>query len=91
MDANCDKIDELELAVGLSKTERAILTCLAENMNKLVPQEDLLMILKGGSSHTIDSHIMAIRRKLKDNGLALIVRTVRGSGFVLSRGTLRSQ
>ena len=84
---------ELMLTIGLTKTERAVFLCLAAKSEELVFRAELLAVMKGRASHTIDSHVMAIRRKLqKHQGAAKIV-TVLGSGFILrlERGDLPSE
>lgn len=91
MKENSGELERLAHAVGLSKTERAVFERLAADVNELVAREELLSILRGSSPHTIDSHIMAIRRKLQDNRLSLVVKTVKGSGFVLVMGNRRPQ
>jgi hypothetical protein len=59
-----EKARELMLAAGLSKTEQAVFARLATKPNSLVRREEVLAVLKGSATHTIDSHIMAIRRKI---------------------------
>jgi DNA-binding response OmpR family regulator len=71
------------LAAGLSKTETAVFAGLAAKPNALVPRGELQAVLRGSSPHTIDSHIMAIRRKLAEHGQGLTIETVTGSGFIL--------
>jgi DNA-binding response OmpR family regulator len=84
MNENLAQLRDLISSSGFSKTEQTIFMRLAETFDGLVMRGELLVLLKAGSPHTIDSHIMSIRRKLKDSGAAVVVRTVKGSGFVLS-------
>lgn len=74
----------LALTAGLTKTEQALFVCLASKAEALVSRTELLAVLKGNAPHTIDSHIMAIRRKLSKHGVAATINTVVGSGFILS-------
>jgi DNA-binding response OmpR family regulator len=77
------KAHELVLTVGLTKTEQAIFVCLATKAEALVSREELLLLLKGRAPHTIDSHVMEIRRKLAQHGCAAKIVTVVGAGFIL--------
>lgn len=81
-----ERAHELMLAIGLTKTEQAVFTSLAVKVEALVSREELLAILRGSASHTIDSHIMAIRRKLEKHGGAAKIDTVSGLGFILRLG-----
>jgi len=74
---------ELMLAAGLGRTQQAVFECLAAKPNALVRRADLLAVLKARSPHTIDSHIMEIRRKLRHHGQDAMIETVTGSGFIL--------
>jgi DNA-binding response OmpR family regulator len=78
-----EKARELMLAAGLSKTEQAVFACLATKPNELVRRGEVLAVLKGSAAHTIDSHIMAIRRKLRHHGQDVSIETVTGLGFIL--------
>ena len=76
---------EAVMRIGrLTNTEKAIFAYLADNANVRVARKDLLPILKGRASHTIDSHIMAIRRKLEKSGLQVTITTIIGYGFILN-------
>jgi len=66
-----------------SKTEMAIIDLLADSMGSVVSRESLLSNLRGAKSHTLDSHIMAIRRKLNESGDPYAIDTVPRVGFIL--------
>lgn len=70
-----------------TNTERAIFGLLAANANASVTRTELLTTMKGTASHTIDSHIMAIRRKLKSCSAAVHIKTIVGQGFLLQIGS----
>ncbi len=81
------KAQELMLSLGLSRTEQAVFTRLASKPNALVSRGELLGVLRGSKSHTIDSHIMAIRRKLTERAPSVTIETVPKSGFILCLST----
>lgn len=70
-------------SAGLTKTEQVIFAYLVENANMRVSRHAILSVLKASAPHTIDSHIMAIRRKLQRSGARATVETVVGYGFIL--------
>ena len=72
--------------VGLSNTEQRIFAQLASRPNALVTREELLSAMRGKAPHTIDSHIMGIRRKLESHRSSASIETVKGSGFILRLG-----
>jgi DNA-binding response OmpR family regulator len=78
-----EKPREVMIAAGLTKTEQAVFARLAVNEGSLVSRGELLAVLSGKASHTIDSHIMAIRRKLEKHGGSTTIETVMRSGFIL--------
>lgn len=65
--------------LNLSRTELAIFTQLFAKKNQLVARADLMSVLRGRSPHTIDSHIMEIRRKLSASGSGMQLETVRNA------------
>jgi DNA-binding response OmpR family regulator len=77
------ELDKIAAHLNLSRSERAIFGELLMRKNQLVARQDLLGLLRARSPHTIDSHIMMIRRKLSQNRSALRLETVRKSGFIL--------
>jgi len=68
---------------GLSKAQRAVFACLTAKPNELVRHEELLAVIKGHSPKTIHSHIMDIRRILRQNDQRTKIETVSGSGYIL--------
>jgi DNA-binding winged helix-turn-helix (wHTH) protein len=68
---------------NFSKTEKAIFDTLAGTMGNVVSREQLSSKLKGSRPHTLDSHIMAIRKKLADSGEPYAIETVPRVGFIL--------
>jgi DNA-binding response OmpR family regulator len=78
-----DRVRAISDGANFTKTERAIFLLLAERANASVLRAELLAATKGGAPHTIDSHIMAIRRKLEKSGAAAKIETIVGQGFVL--------
>jgi DNA-binding response OmpR family regulator len=71
------------LAPDLTKMERAILDLLQDRANSTVSKDEILALLKGNAAHTIDSHIMAIRRKLANADSTATIETIVRHGFVL--------
>jgi DNA-binding response OmpR family regulator len=78
-----ERVRGVGVAAGLTQTEQTVFARLADTAETLVLRAELLEVLKGCAPHTIDSHIMAIRRKLKRHGSDAKVETVVGSGFIL--------
>ena len=78
-----DHVQGIIDGANLTRTERAIFLVLAKKANTQVSRAELLATMKGTSPHTIDSHIMAIRRKLQKSESAVEIKTVVGQGFVL--------
>jgi DNA-binding response OmpR family regulator len=76
----------LALAAGLSKSQMAVFACLVARPGALVSRAEILAALKANAPHTIDSHIMEIRRKLERLGNGTTIETVKGSGFILHLG-----
>ena len=66
-----------------SKAQLAVFVCLAAKPNELVRREELLAVIKGRSSKTIDSHIMDIRRKLRQHRPNATIETITRSGYIL--------
>lgn len=78
-----DRPEAVAARLSLSSTERAIFLELFARRNELVARAELLEVVRAKAPHTIDSHIMAIRRKLVQHGAGMILETVRNSGFIL--------
>ena len=78
-----ENFGQVILAANLTKMERAILDLLQDRTNSTVSRDEILALLKGNATHTIDSHIMAIRRKLANAGSTAKIETIARRGFVL--------
>jgi DNA-binding response OmpR family regulator len=76
--------------VELTSRELAVLECLARNAGQPVARSVLLDAVWGedhdGSPNVVDVYIGYLRKKLHRPGRPLLIRTVRGVGFVLERG-----
>lgn len=72
-------------SLGLTRTESAVFQFLNRRPDALVTRDELLTAMKGQARHTIDSHIMAIRQKLRSAGATDTIETVKGTGFILRR------
>jgi len=72
-----------ERAVLLTPTEFDLLLCLARRPGVVLRRDQLLAEVwgyrDGGGSRTVDSHVRALRRKLRDD----LIRTVHGVGYAL--------
>ena len=78
-----DQYYGLMTKAGLSKTESAIFRKLASRPNEVVSRDELVGLLKGTRPHTLDSHIMAIRKKIAQHDASVTIETITGSGFLL--------
>ena len=70
-------------AVALTPTEFDLLLCLARRPGVVLRRDQLLAEVWGyrdaGGARTVDSHVRALRRKLRDD----LIRTVHGVGYAL--------
>jgi len=83
------KIDDRDLP--LTGYEFALLLALAERAGTVVSREQLLEIARGNTEdafdRSIDGHISRLRHKLGDDPRRPeILKTIRGAGYVLTRG-----
>jgi two-component system OmpR family response regulator len=73
--------------VELSARELAVLTCLARHPGRVVSRERLLEQVWGqdfdGSSNVVDVYVGYLRKKLERQSGRRLIRTVRGTGFLL--------
>ena len=73
--------------VELSARELAVLTCLARQPGRVVSRDRLLEQVWGpdfdGSSNVVDVYVGYLRKKLERPSGRRLIRTVRGTGFVL--------
>jgi two-component system alkaline phosphatase synthesis response regulator PhoP len=70
----------------LSAKEAELLRCFLENRGKVLSREYLLETVWGyssdASSRTVDTHVLNLRRKLRDtDGQCTCIKTVRGVGY----------
>lgn len=77
------------VALRLTPKELEILTLLMRNAGQVVEREQLLRSLWRNAlpahSKSLDMHVSALRRKLRDAHSSESIRTLRGRGFVLAR------
>lgn len=70
--------------VDLTKSEFAILECIAGNREKVTSREELAELLGvNPEARGIDVHILNIRKKLCEENVGQYIETVRGIGFRL--------
>lgn len=82
-----DEADLVKYTIGLSRTESALFDRLATNANGVVSRAELMSVLRGNAPHTLDSHVMSIRRKLTHHEVHRVsIETVKGAGFILKIG-----
>lgn len=79
----------------LTSYEYALLSTLAQNLGRVLSRQDLLELAKGSAEEafdrSIDVQISRLRAKLGDNPRQpTLLKTVRGKGYVLVPGTLKS-
>jgi DNA-binding response OmpR family regulator len=84
------RVDERE--VPLTGYEFALLLALAERAGSVVSREQLLESARGNSEEafdrSIDGHISRLRQKLGDDPRRPeLLKTIRGAGYVLTRGS----
>jgi two-component system, OmpR family, response regulator len=74
-------------SVELSARELAVLTCLARQPGRVVSRDRLLEQVWGpdfdGSSNVVDVYVGYLRKKLERPSGRRLIRTVRGTGFLL--------
>ncbi|MBB2975226.1 DNA-binding response OmpR family regulator [Microbacterium endophyticum] len=75
--------------VSLSPKEFALLRLLAQNPGEVLARERILIEIWGTVQHTdpniVDQYVSYLRRKIDPAGSGLVLRTVRGVGFVLEQ------
>lgn len=74
--------------IGLSRTEFAIISVLAENHGKVLSRAQIGDAVwgydLGPASNTIEVYISSLRQKLEADGSPRIIKTIRGVGYMLS-------
>ncbi len=77
-----------ETPVGVSRTEYKLLKFFIENPEKVYSRDHLLSSIWGENSfpgdRTVDVHILRLRKILKEYGLDVMIKTVRGAGYRFS-------
>ncbi|KEF41351.1 MAG: regulator [Cyanobium sp. CACIAM 14] len=80
-------------SVSLSVREYDLLLCLLKQAGRVVARDDILKEVWGenhfGDENLLGVYIRYLRRKLEPEGLATLIQTVRGVGFMLREGELR--
>ncbi len=77
--------------VKLTGREREILRILASRPDRPVPREQLTPPGSGDNPRTVDVQINRLRRKIEaDPSAPSLIKTVRGSGYILTSGKQRS-
>ena len=76
-----------EATLPLTATEFDLLFCLASRAGDVVTRKDLLRLVWGydfdPKTNVVDVHVNRLRRKLEEVGASEILRTVRGTGYVV--------
>lgn len=67
---------------GLTPMQTALIELLLRQPAQPVARATIMTILGGTSEKTIDSHVMRMRRKLRDSGINIEICTVKGIGFM---------
>jgi two-component system, OmpR family, alkaline phosphatase synthesis response regulator PhoP len=69
--------------LGLTRTEFRVLQFLLESDGRAFSREEIIAAVQGDdypvTAHSLDNHILALRRKLGNHGH--LIETVRGFGF----------
>jgi len=78
-----------ETAIELTKTEFKLLKLFIENPKQVFTREQILDAVWGVNTYlgdrTVDVHILRLRKLLKSHGATGMIKTVRGTGYRLSR------
>jgi DNA-binding response OmpR family regulator len=86
LDATNNSITRGDLVELLPETEFTVLAMLLKYRGRVLTQEDLERSIYGNEvpdSNTVEVYVYNVRRKLKRMGLAEVVRTVRGKGYLV--------
>jgi DNA-binding response OmpR family regulator len=80
--------------IHLSVREYDLLVCLLRQAGRVVPREQILREVWGenhfGDENLLGVYIRYLRRKLEPVGRPTLIQTVRGVGFMLREGALRT-
>ncbi len=81
--------------VELSRTEFKLLRLLLESPDRVFSREQILDAVWGVDAYlgdrTVDVHILRLRKLLKPHGVAAMIKTVRGSGYRLTKKIKKSR
>ncbi len=81
--------------VELSRTEFKLLRLLLENPDRVFSREQILDAVWGVDAYlgdrTVDVYILRLRKLLKPHGVAAMIKTVRGSGYRLTKKIKKSR
>jgi DNA-binding response OmpR family regulator len=86
LDATNNSITRGDVVELLPETEFTVLAMLLKYRGRVLTQEDLERSIYGAEvpdSNTVEVYVYNVRRKLKRMGLAEVVRTVRGKGYIV--------
>lgn len=83
-----------ERSISLSVREYDLLLCLLRSANRVVTREEILREVWGenhfGDDNLLDVYIRYLRRKIEAPGLPLLIHTLRGVGFMMREGEVKS-
>ena len=82
-----------ERTIQLSQREFDLLVYLVQHANTVMPRQTILEAVWGtpfvGDPNTLDVYMGYLRRKIEGNGLARLLHTSRGVGYMARVGTLK--
>jgi len=88
------EVDRGGEAIHLSVREYDLLLCLLRRAGRVVEREEILREVWGehhyGDENLLGVYIRYLRRKLEPEGLPTLIQTVRGVGFMLREGEVRT-
>jgi len=77
--------------ISLTRTEYNLLERLMSNPGRVVPRDELMLSVWGGKAqiedNTLDAFMRLLRNKVDNRGRERLIRTVRGIGYIVQRGT----
>ncbi|TCD56662.1 DNA-binding response regulator [Synechococcus sp. BS56D] len=83
-----------EQEINLSQREFDLLVCLVKHPEQVLEREQILELVWGkpfvGDPNTLDVYMGYLRRKLEKPGLAQLLHTVRGVGFMARLGEVKA-
>ena len=89
LNINKSTLEKDNIVIELTKNEFRILKFLVQNRDKIVSREDIMSCLWDNDSfiedNTLTVNITRVRTKLEELGLAYLLETKRGQGYILKR------